>query len=67
MNIARFPIRMERTEEGKRLRYAYEHGEIKHGYNEYRTCNIRKNGVMGAITTVQKDLFILVAKKGEKR
>ena len=52
-------LRMVRTEEGKRLRKAYEVGEVHHGYNEYREAEPRSDGVCNTITTVQKDNYLL--------
>lgn len=55
-------LRMVRTEEGKRLRKAYEAGEVHHGYNEHREAEPRLDGVCNTITTVQKDNFLLESK-----
>lgn len=49
---------MVRTEEGKALRKAYEAGEIKHGFNEHRKGEIRTDGIVGTVTTVEKDCYI---------
>lgn len=51
--------RMVRTEEGKKLRKAYEAHEIHHGYNEHRQAEPRTDGLCNTITTVQKDNHIL--------
>ena len=51
-------IRMERTEEGKRLRKDYEKGEIKHGFNEFRKGAPREDGLLNTLTSVQKDNYI---------
>lgn len=51
-------IRMERTEEGKRLRKDYEKGEIKHGFNEFRKGTPREDGILNTLTSVQKDNYI---------
>lgn len=39
------PVIMRRTEEGKRLRKAYEHGLIHHGFNEHRVMDVHWGGV----------------------
>lgn len=56
------PVRMVRTEEGKRLRKAYENGEIHHGYNEHRELESRKDGIYNTLTSVQKDNLVLEKK-----
>ena len=38
------PVIMRRTEEGKRLRKAYEHGLIHHGFNEHRVMDVHWGG-----------------------
>lgn len=50
---------MVRTEEGKRLRKKYETHKIKHGFNEYRVPEPRKDGLCNTISTVQKDTLVL--------
>lgn len=55
-------LRMVRTEEGKKLRKAYESGEIHHGFNEYREAEPREDGISNTITTVQKDNMVLEQK-----
>lgn len=52
-------LRMVRTEEGKKLRKAYEAHEVHHGYNEHRQAEPRTDGLCNTITTVQKDNHIL--------
>ena len=52
-------IRMERTEEGKQLRSAYESGELQHAYNEYKEPKIRPDGATNTLSTVQKDNLIV--------
>lgn len=52
-------LRMVRTEEGKKLRKAYEAHEIHHGFNEHRQAEPRTDGLCNTITTVQKDNHIL--------
>lgn len=52
-------LRMVRTEEGKRLRKAYEAHEVHHGYNEHREAEPRTDGNCNTITTVQKDNQVL--------
>lgn len=52
-------LRMVRTEEGKKLRKAYEAHEIHHGYNEHREAEPRTDGLSNTITTVQKDNYLL--------
>lgn len=53
---------MVRTEDGKKLRKAYENGQIKHGFNEYRKGEPRTDGITGAITTVEKDSMVFEPK-----
>ena len=60
-------LRMVRTEEGKRLRKAYEAGEVHHGFNEHREAEPRTDGVCNTITTVQKDNYLLEVKQNTKR
>lgn len=50
---------MVRTEEAKRLRKDYETHKIKHGFNEYRVIEPRKDGLCNTVSTVQKDNLIL--------
>lgn len=50
---------MVRNETGKKLRKLYENKKIKHGFNEYRDLDIRKDNVVNSITTVLKDNLIL--------
>ena len=61
-------IRMERNEDGKRLRKAYESKKINHGFNEYRQMELRPDDVSNTISTVQKDNYIcektIVAMRG---
>ena len=38
------PVVMKRTEEGKRLRKAYEAGQIHHGFNEHRVMSVHWGG-----------------------
>lgn len=57
-------IRMVRTEEGKALRKQYENHEIHHGFNEHREPELRKDGVINTLSTVQKDNYICVAMRG---
>lgn len=52
-------LRAERTDEAKRLRKAYESGNIKHGYNEYRILQPREDGKSNTISTVQKDNMLI--------
>lgn len=51
-------LRYERTAEGKKLRKAYEAGEIKHGFNEFRVLQPRPDGKTNTLTTVLKDNLI---------
>jgi hypothetical protein len=60
-------LRMVRTEEGKRLRKAYESHEIHHGFNEHREPEPRTDGVSNTITTVQKDNYLLEVKQNTQR
>ena len=57
-------IRMVRTEQGKALRKQYENHEIHHGFNEHREPELRKDGVINTLSTVQKDNYICVAMRG---
>lgn len=50
---------MQRTEQGKSLRKAYESHEIKHGFNEFREPTIRTDGMTNTISTVQKDNLLV--------
>jgi hypothetical protein len=50
---------MQRTEQGKSLRKAYESHEIKHGFNEYREPVPRNDGITNTISTVQKDNLLI--------
>lgn len=58
-NCGAAALRMVRTEEGKKLRKAYEAHEVHHGYNEHRQAEPRTDGLCNTITTVQKDNHIL--------
>ena len=55
------------TEEGKKLRKAYEAHEIHHGYNEHRRAEPRTDGLCNTITTVQKDNHILEVQSIEEK
>ena len=57
---------MQRTEQGKSLRKAYESHEIKHGFNEFREPVVRIDGMTNTISTVQKD-NLLVERERERR
>ena len=57
-------IRMVRTEQGKALRKQYENHEIHHGFNEHREPELRQDGVINTLSTVQKDNYICVAMRG---
>lgn len=52
-------LRMVRTDEGKRLRKAYEAHEVHHGYNEHRKAEPRTDGLCNTLSTVQKDNYLL--------
>ena len=59
-------LRMVRTEEGKRIRKAYENHQIECGFNEFREAEPRTDGLCNTITTVLKDnLFLEVVKMDE--
>lgn len=58
-------LRYERTEEAKRLRKAYESGEVKHGYHEFHELHPRLDGKTNTITTVQKDNMIIERSDGK--
>ena len=53
-------LRYERTEEAKRLRKAYEAGELKHGYHEHHELHPRPDGKSNTLRTVLKDNPIMV-------
>ena len=55
---------MQRTEEGKSLRKAYESHEIKHGFNEFREPVARTDGMTNTISTVQKDNLLVEGNRG---
>lgn len=55
------------SREGKRLRKAYEAGEVHHGYNEHREAEPRTDGVCNTLTTVPKDNYLLEVKQATKR
>ena len=57
---------MQRTEQGKSLRKAYESHEIKHGFNEFREVVPRNDGMTNTISTVQKD-NLLIERERERR
>lgn len=54
-----FSFRWVRTEEGKRLRRAYEAHELHHGYLDFKMPEIKKDGCANAITSVQKDNLVI--------
>lgn len=58
-------LRYERTEEAKRLRKAYEAGEVKHGYHELHELHPRLDGKTNTLTTVQKDNMIIERSDGK--
>ena len=58
---------MVRTEQGKRLRKAYENGTMHHGFNEYRMPEIRKDNICNTITTVLKDNLIIINDKNKSK
>lgn len=68
MVMESYAIRMVRTEDGKKLRKAYEIGEIHHGFNEHRKAELRTDGCSNTLSTVQKDNYIcekiIVAMRG---
>lgn len=55
---------MQRTEQGKSLRKAYESHEIKHGFNEFREAVPRNDGMTNTISTVQKDNLLIESNRG---
>lgn len=55
---------MQRTEQGKSLRKAYESHEIKHGFNEFREVAPRNDGMTNTISTVQKDNLLVERNRG---
>ena len=58
--------RMVRTDEGKRLRKAYESHEIKCGFNEHRKLEPREDNIINSLTTVEKDNLCLEIKQATK-
>lgn len=52
------PVVMKRTEQGKKLRKAYESGQIHHGFNEHRIMDVHWGGACNTISTVTKDFLI---------
>lgn len=52
-------LRYERTEEAKKLRKAYEAGEITHGFHEHHELHPREDGKSNTISTVQKDNLVI--------
>ena len=58
-------LRYERTEEAKRLRKAYEAGEVKHGYHEFHELHPRLDEKTNTLTTVQKDNMIIERSDGK--
>lgn len=58
---------MQRTEQGKSLRKAYESHEIKHGFNEFREPVVRTDGMTNTISTVQKDNLLVESNRGGRR
>lgn len=58
-------LRYERTEEAKRLRKAYEAGEVKHGYHEFHELHPRLDEKTNTLTTVQKDNMIIEGSDGK--
>lgn len=58
---------MQRTEQGKSLRKAYESHEIKHGFNEFREPVVRTDGMTNTISTVQKDNLLVESNRGGGR
>lgn len=61
-----YPLRMVRTEDGKALRKAYESHEIKHGFNEYRELEVKDDGCINTLSTVQKDNMLLIRQATKK-
>lgn len=55
-------VRMVRTDEGKRLRKAYENHHVHHKFNEHRIMEVRKDGISNVISTVTKDFLICEVK-----
>ena len=60
-------FKMQRTEQGKSLRKAYESHEIKHGFNEFREPVARTDGMTNTISTVQKDNLLVERNGGGQR
>lgn len=58
---------MQRTEQGKSLRKAYESHEIKHGFNEFREPVVRTDGMTNTISTVQKDNLLVESNRGGQK
>ena len=59
-------FKMQRTEQGKSLRKAYESHEIKHGFNEFREPVVRTDGMTNTISTVQKDNLLVERERETK-
>ena len=51
-------LRYERTEKAKELRKAYESGEIRHGFNEFRVLSPRPDCKTNTLSTVTKDNMV---------
>ena len=51
-------VTMVRTDEGRRLRKAYDNHLIHHAFNEHREMKVRKDGISNVISTVAKDFLI---------
>ena len=53
-------IKMERTEDGKKLRKDYESGNAKHGFNEHRKEVIREDGLSNTLDSSEKSRKIAI-------
>lgn len=57
-----------RTDEGKKLRKAYESGELKHGFNEHRTLEPKPENISGSLTSFPDDNVLLdISKQSQSR
>lgn len=50
----------KRTEYGKSIRKAYEHGEVKESWHNMKELKPREDGISNTLTTVQHDNMVLV-------
>lgn len=53
-------VKMERTEDGKKLRKEYEKGNLKHGFNEHRKETVRDDGLSNTLDSSEKSRKIAI-------